>query len=186
MRNWLKKQNKGFSLIELLVALTIVAIVATIAASTYTGVMQNKRVEMDMATLNSIDTVLKDIVVDDYIFEEMEKILQHNKSDTYSIRFMVVNDNGDRYVSPQAFYIKYGDEYVKATKTGGTARIYDYLNGYLDTKLPLNAPRHQGGYYQIDITFPKVRVSAVRPEVWDNDSFEIVNSADQFLTEWSN
>ena len=186
MQKWFKKQNKGFSLIELLVALTIVAIVATIAATTYNGVMQNKRIEMDVETLHSIDVVLKDIIVEDYIFEEMEQVLQHNNSDTYSIRFMVVNEDGDRYVSPQAFYVKYGTDYIKATKTGNMARLYDYLNGYLDEKLPINAPKHQGGYYQIDITFPKVRVSAVRPEVWDNDSFEIVNSADQYLTEWPN
>ena len=69
MKNWFKKSNKGFSLIELLVALTIVAIVATITATTYTGVMQKQRAETDLETLHSIDTVLKDILVEDYIFE---------------------------------------------------------------------------------------------------------------------
>ena len=181
MKNWFKKSNKGFSLIELLVALTIVAIVATITATTYTGVMQKQRAETDLETLHSIDTVLKDILVEDYIFEEVEKVLQHNKSDTYSIRFMLVNENGEKYVSPQAFYVKYGTDYIKATKTNNMARMYDYLNGYLDEKLLINSPTYQSGYYQIDITFPKVRVSAVRPEVWDNDSFEIAHSDDMYF-----
>ena len=183
MKKWFnnKNKNKGFSIVELLVALTIVAIVATITATTYSGVMQEQRVEADLEKLHNIDTIMKDIVVEDYIFEEIEKVLQKNQSDTYSMRFMLVTEDGETYVSPQAFYVKYGDKYIKATKNNEMARVYDYLNGYMDARVPINTPRFRSGYYQIDITFPKIRVYAVRPEVWDNDSFEIVNSGELYF-----
>ena len=77
-----KKNNKGFTLIELIVVIAIIAVLAAILAPQYLRYVEKSRVSADQSTANEILNTVKTAVADETVYD---KIAAATKTDTTDI-----------------------------------------------------------------------------------------------------
>ena len=172
-----KKKNGagGFTFVELIVAMAVLLIASVILVSSYTNVMERKRMESDMVKLSSIDMAVKQVLLRDDAFDEILPYIQ--EGGTLMMRFLVYEENDDSSVVFDRASI--GDNYNLALSC---PLFYEYFIGYVGNEIELTSLSYQGGAYVVHVAFNVVHVSDSRDPVVTNDSFVVTNSGNEFLT----
>lgn len=177
IRKFLFKHKKGFTLMEVIVAIAILAITSSILAVSYTNVMETQRRQADLEVLKNIDTNLKQIFMYDDAFNEI-KTHVYDKNKIHLV--FVVSKPGGEHDS----FIKLKDTCINGTTTKLEAvcpNLYKYLKDYVGEKIILTAAGYKDGYYRVDIAFNGAKVSDIRDFVITNDSVLVTNSGDSLL-----
>lgn len=176
----MRKNKKGFSLIELLIAVAVLGIVSAFMLSSYTGVLEEKRKETDMRTLNEIDQSLQQIYLYRDAFAEAEaNVINDNK---IVIKFPLSVENKTSYVKLEEAKVNNTDEYLK----NKLPITYDYLINYLGDQLELTSASYIHGYYEVVVEFNMTKVSDVRLPALSNDTIIITNTGDTELKQLPN
>ncbi|MDD7664813.1 MAG: prepilin-type N-terminal cleavage/methylation domain-containing protein [Lachnospiraceae bacterium] len=68
-----KQNNKGFTLIELIVVIAIIAVLAAILAPQYLRYVEKSRVSADQSTANELVNVVKTACADENLYSELDK-----------------------------------------------------------------------------------------------------------------
>ena len=179
----IKKNKFGLTLIELVVTIAVIAIASTILLSSYTTAMEKQRMAADMVTLSSIDTNLKQILLQDNIFDQLKMSSCLGGDDnTMSLIFVIKTDSKGRgYVDLTVTKVYDSGRLLKdECKT-----LYDQLIMYVgdngEPTIYLSSASYKVGTYQVDIEFGKTTVSALRGPEINNDVIIITNSGDEHL-----
>jgi prepilin-type N-terminal cleavage/methylation domain-containing protein len=169
--------KKGFTLVELVVTVAILAVASVIMVTTYTNVMANQRMKADMASLSEIDDGFKNVFLYDDAFEEVKAhVHDENK---FTVKFPVCINDSQTIVSIQDAVV---------SNTGNKLKdqcdiIYEYLVEYVGTEIELESSNYKDGFYEIYITFNGTKVSDVRDYVINNDNVLVSNSGDEYFTD---
>lgn len=97
-----KVRNRGFSLIELIFVLVILAILVTIVVATYPGLMHNMRLKADRSSAQGIARALRvgyiDYKSDDILNSELRKFIEESNVNNVTVP---ISEFGlfDRYIS---------------------------------------------------------------------------------------
>ena len=173
----LRLNKKGFTLVELLVVICILAVVSATFAVGYSNVIENKRQEADMTKLNNLDLSLNQLLLADDVFEDVSAYIFNDKM--LQIRFPVKTDpaSGDTYV-----------DMINSTINGDSLKVkdeceilYEYLTDDVGQKVALQSGSYKGGYYEVTIEFNGAKVSEIRDFTPTNDNVKITNTGDEFL-----
>lgn len=182
MRTQTKKthsKNKGMTLVELIVTIAILAVAAAVLGVSYTGVLEDQRMDADMARLNDIDNALLQVLLYDDAFDEVKKYIDDegyvyaedkitivfpiemdaNKNSTVKVRNATINGTGARLSS----------KCDKLTK---------YLIEYVGEEIDLDSTSYKRGSYSVCIQFNYAKVSFIRDPVINNDAMSATNSGD--------
>lgn len=173
--------TRGLTLVEMIVAVAVLAIVAAMLVATFTNSFEDQRRNADMSTLNNIDSSLMQILLDDDVFAE----INHNKGsviyDNNKMHLVFsVNENEDT---------KKGEILLSETKLNGNAlrletscpTLYKYLVEYIGDEIHLTSSTYRRGTYIVNVTFNGTLVSGVRDYTLANDNVIITNSDDEYL-----
>ena len=188
-------KNKGFTLIEVLVALFVLAIAASFMFVSYTNVMEDQRNEADAATLENIDITLKQLLLYNDAFEDINSIVYDDNK--IGIVFKIENDaklykdtNGEFGAAGEKDgYIELASAYCLSDSTSEDGkllkdecpRLYDYLVGNLGNRITLSSNGYQYGEYIVYVEFGLTRVSSVREPVLNNDVIIVTNSGTEYI-----
>lgn len=173
-------RKKGFTLLEVIITIAILAIVAAFSATAYTNVMEDQRKQSDFSKLNEVDVTLQEVLLYQDAFEEAKKFVYDDNKLT--IRLNVTYDN----VTADA-YVQLKDTTINSTNKKLNVEcksLYKYITDLVGEKIDLEANSHRVGYYEIYITFNGVEGNQTRPGFHiTNDGIKTSNSADKYLKE---
>lgn len=178
MRNILKN-NKGLTLVEIIIAIAVLAIATSILVTSYTNVLEDQRIDSDLSKLGQVDTTLKQVLLYDDAFNEIQK----NEA--------VYDDNKLKIVCP----VEMEDDSVKAfvdinkiTVNDTDEKLKDkcpilhgYLLDYIGDDITLSSASFKSGKYEVMVEFNGTRVSDVREYTITNDTMNVTNSGSEFL-----
>lgn len=164
--------NKGgLTLVELIVTVAILAITSAMLGVSYVNVMEDQRQQSDLSKLNNIDTTLKQVLLYDDAFEDVEDMIQANGKLT--INFLVTtNDSGKSSVDMSLATIN--DETTPLSENCKV--LYKHLCDQVGYTVQLSSANHKQGFYRVFIEFKYTEVSKVRPGTSTNDVIKITNS----------
>lgn len=173
-----KTKNKGFTLIELVVTIAILAIVSATFAVSYTNVMEDQRKQSDFANLNQIDISIKQLYLYEDAFEEAKNTVYDDNK--IKLTFPVTYDD----VESTSFIELEDAELINGDKFADECPIaYKYLVDLVGERIDLQANSHKQGYYEILIEFNCAQVSEVRVPTITNDGIIVTSSEDKYLKE---
>jgi prepilin-type N-terminal cleavage/methylation domain-containing protein len=170
-----QNNNRGFTLIELIVIIAVIAVASAILVSSYANIMENQRKKADMTSLQNIDLGVEQILFYDDAFRDIENyVYDKNKVD---LIFKVKTDgkkNG---------YVDVSDAYINdmGPLSDLCPVFYDYLVKQVGEEIILTSPNYRDGCYIVYITFNGVQLSEIRDFVISNDGAVITNSGDSQL-----
>lgn len=189
--------KKGFTLIELIVTVAVLAILASVFVMSNLNAMEKQRKEADVVAMEQIDGYLKEILINEDIFDEiknnqdaiLEQSADSNIKNTLILNFIVQKDgdNGCLFID---------DSGTTMTKIGTGATmplyakcplLYTYLCEYFDGtetepgKIPLTSANYKEGTYVVKVEFNAAQISENRPSSISNDSVFITNSGGESL-----
>ena len=164
-----KNQNKGFSLVELIVTVAIMGLVATFLVSSYTDQMREQRHQADTATLTEIDTQLKLLFTYDDVWEEVQKNVigdDPDKKDTLVIQFPCTP------TSKAGEFILRNATVNNATFTMESQLpvLYGHLRDTFGQSIKMSSSDHISGTYVVTCKFPGNQLSSVRGWTLSNES----------------
>ena len=189
--------KKGFTLIELIVTVAVLAILSTVFVMSNLNAMEKQRKEADITAMEQVDSYLKEILLNDDVFDEIENkkdiILEPKESgqpkNMLVLNFKVAKDGDKSYL-----FIDDGGTNVSTLKTNGPLLLYQecpilyqYLLEYFDGdntnpgKIPLTSANYKYGTYIIRVEFNTAQVSVHRPVSISNDSVIITNSGAEHI-----
>lgn len=176
------KKNKGFTLVEILVTLAIVAILSAGVTVVYLTQLSTKRVEADTEQLHYIDENMKLYTSYSDVFSELRdgsllvsvSETEPDKKDTVTFEF-VPEKVGSKYV------VKIGNGTVNgeaASKIQTVCpKLFNYFTESENDEIKLeNDDFKENGKYTVTITFNATKVSAVRDYSISNDAVSVTNA----------
>ena len=190
--------KKGFTLIELIVTVAILAILSTVFVMSNLNAMEKQRKEADITAMEQVDSYLKEILLNDDVFNEIETnkdtILESTATgqpaNTLVLNFKVTKEGDDSYL----FISNQGDT-ISTLKTNGPLLLYQkcpvlykYLVDYFDGsdsepgKIKLTSANYKYGTYTVCIEFNTAQVSVNRPISISNDSVTITNTGAEHIS----
>lgn len=193
------KNEKGFTLVEILVAVALMAVATTFMFMSYTNVMEEKRQESDLEVLNYIDDSLRQTFMQKDAFAEAQQAV-YNKNDemdysetpnTLIFEFPVKMDDETQKgsVTFEEGIVKnnFGDEwpFIDPLFDSTMYHLENYTNGEKLAEhqnrpdvpdVYLESGAFKRGKYIITIEFNGKQVSSVRKYSISNDSMKITNS----------
>jgi prepilin-type N-terminal cleavage/methylation domain-containing protein len=173
--------KKGFTLVELLVTVALMAIVASVVVSSYTNVMESQRMEADMAMLHQLDDSVKQILLYDDAFEDIkDHVYDDNKM---KLTFYLSQNKTDSYVSLDDTIINLGT--AEEGNLENTCKVlYQYLVEYIGSDIiDLESSSYKFGTYEIYIEFNGAKVSDIRDYTITNDTLSVTNSNDSYMSQ---
>ena len=179
--------NRGLTLIELIVTIAVMSVVSAMAFSTFSNSMEDQRKKTDMSMLNSIDTSLMQILMDDHVFEEIKNAKGRSEAES------IIYEKNKMHL---VFYAKYDSNTKKGsvsladTEVNGWGRklentcptLYAYLVEYVGNKIDFTSRSYRNGTYVVNIAFNGAMVSELRGFTIVNDNIAITNSGDEYLS----
>ena len=195
--NVCKNHSSGLTLIELIVTFAVLSIVSTIMIGSYTHLMEEKRIDSDLAALNSIDEALKQVLIESELYDDKstDRDDMNTQVDDY-----LIGDNKVYFV----FTIKRDPASKKGILRMENAKIqkvenpsgesdyesltnwtnfYDYLTGYTGNIIELSSKTYRTGTYNVIVTYNGTQVSQIREYAINKDNFTITNSGFDNMTE---
>lgn len=189
--------KKGFTLIELIVTVAVLAILASVFVMSNLNAMEKQRKEADVVAMEQIDGYLKEILLNEDVFDEItekqETILEAPTGETnksiLTLNFKVAKSGDDSYL----FIDKFGKT-ASMIKKAQSLSLYDscptlyrYLVEYFDGddanpgKIKLTSANYREGLYVVTIEFNTAKISENRPAAISNDSVTITNSGGDLI-----
>lgn len=169
-----KKNNKGFTLVELIVTVAIMSILSVLVISSYTKVVRDQRHDADTAVLNDLNYQLNILFTDVEIWNEVLDELapnKTNKNDTLKLTFICTAAG------------KKGQFQLSNTRIGESEsgpKVSDKMpllyRGLIDTfgeTIVMESSDHQNGTYVATCKFNSEQLSSVREFTITNDNTRI-------------
>ena len=109
MMNNKKKNNKGFSLVELIVVIAIMAVLIGVLGSTILGYVEKSKYSKDLSALDSINTAIKTFVAEpnseytDGTEYTLTQIMNTTNMDKGNVVAPILSEVFDTTASPAAF-----------------------------------------------------------------------------------
>lgn len=188
-----KNKNAGLTLVELVITIALLAIVGTFLVSSYSNTFEEKRMESDMVKMNSIDTTLNQIILEDEIFDEINALFK-NDYDAGSLIFnngalrlrFKLDMNSTTEDSSIVLSTSTGACNVYVVKNSGSVqkmseclpKTYNYLVERVGDSIDLESKSYKQGYYTVTVDFNYTQLTNVRKPTLADDSFNITNSGD--------
>ena len=179
-----KNLNAGFSLVELIVTVAVVAILGAFMFSSFTNVLNVKRKEADMEKLFFIDSCVEQIFVHKDAFEEAKKLVvdgADGNKNTLTLHFPLGYDS-----SLNVCTIEMDDATVNSQTdllSDKSTILTNYLIEYVGKTIELDFPAYRSGEYVVTVVFNGNKVSSVREYTLSNDNITVTNSGDTRITE---
>lgn len=174
----MKNRKKGFSFIELIVTIALLAITSAVLIGSYVTVMENQRQKTDISALESIDISLQEVFLYNDAFKEAKSVVKNDYM--IDLEFTLeMTAEGDAYV-----------DIAKALVNGTTTtleetcpRTCEYLIDLVGEKINLQSSAYKRGTYNVHIEFGGAQVSSLRDFEITNDLILITNSGPEFMYE---
>lgn len=131
-----KKDNKGFTLVELIIVVAILAILVGILAPQYTKYVERSRKAADVSNLENIVSAVK-VAVADY-----DALIPDTA--TVDVTITIVNTAAE---GAKTTVVKYGTTDVSGASSGGAGALLGALNEYAGTDWQ-NVKLKSGGWKQ--------------------------------------
>ena len=181
-----KNKNKGFTLIELVVTVAVMAVLGAFIFSSYTNALNAKRKESDLEKMKFIDTSIQEIFIHKDAFKEAKRLVvedANGNKNTLVFHFPISYDStiGERIIDLNDTALN-----DPADKLADQSTILlSYLKEYVGDKIELDYPAYKGGEYEIKVVFNGTRVSQSvdREYTITNDNLIVTNSSDTKITE---
>lgn len=173
------KQKNGFTLVEILVTLAIVAIVAAGATVAFLTQMQSKRVEADTEKLHTIENNVKLYSSYPNVFDELKNNListsetEPDKQDTVTFTFFA-EKSGSKYSVDVGEGCINGDSSLKIKDV--CPALYQSFTASSQDKIELESDCGEEGSYSVTFVFNAVKVSDVRGYSISNDAVSTTSS----------
>ena len=176
---YITKDQRGLTLIELLVTIAILAIVSGMLITSYTNEMENNRKDADLTNLMRFDNAIKSSLMENEAFEQVkDDVFDYNKL-TITIP---VKQNPQNTKKGQADIEK---AYLNGTESNllqdSCAILYEYITDELGTKIDLQSSSYRKGTYTVRIEFGGTQVSEIREFEINNDTIDVSNTKDAGL-----
>ncbi|MCR5205851.1 MAG: type II secretion system GspH family protein [Lachnospiraceae bacterium] len=126
----IRRNNKGFSLVELIVVVLIMAIVAVALAPQVVKWVENSRISSDLETRTSIEKACQLAVTNEEVFEEVK---------TGDHQILITKDDSGTHV--QALPDESGKLWDKVARIYGVDTWEEFKNSIELKSTPVNAPR---------------------------------------------
>lgn len=129
------KKNKGFSLIELLVVISIIGVLTTVLVMNFVGSRERARDAQTIQNLNSLKNALRMYYNDNQSYPLLESNLQTNLvtggyieslGTTSSSFYYAVINNGDGFVLVERLGLGAGDEDLNSQRSCGIGETDGY------------------------------------------------------------
>lgn len=193
----LKNNKKGLTLIEVLVAVFLLAIASSFIFLTYTNVIESKRAEADLSKLQNIDTTLKQILIEDDVFDDIIKCVDNDK---YVELVFTINNDAKKYVDTNGAqgiqgekngYVLMDEVYAKTSSGDILIKskcplLHKTLVDYLTERIDLESNECQYGEYIVTIEFGFTQVSSIRDPVLHNDLIVVTSSGKEHIYSFVN
>ena len=181
-----KSANDGFTLVELIVTVALMAIVASIVVSSYTNVLEEQRQKADLATLGELDSSVKQILLYDDAFNQVKGHVYEGDDgfkNRFKITFYLSLNRTDSYIDLSNAVINL-DTPEEGSLKGDCKILYDYLVEHIGSDIiDLQSSEFKHGKYELYVTFNGAQVSQIRDYTLTNDSLTASNSGDEFMTQ---
>lgn len=169
MRN--RNKNKGFTFIELIVTVAVMAVAMGVLIGSYVTVMENQRQKADVGKLNNIDISLQEVFLYKDAFEEAKSVVVNDYMLDLEFKLEMESD-GKAFVPLN-----------KATINGSSLtleeacpRTCEYLIDLVGDTVYLDSGAYKRGTYNIHIEFGGAQLTEIRDFEITNDCILISNS----------
>lgn len=97
-----KKNNKGFSLVELIVVIAIMAILVGVLAPTIMGQIEKSRYSKDIQALDGIYTALQQVVVDETAGSDLKDVTGISSASGADLKTVLLKSDAIRTIASDA------------------------------------------------------------------------------------
>lgn len=148
-----KNKNKGFTMIEAVVAVSILSVLIALIVPTYTAVVQNTRQQLDDAKLGSVCDAFKSSMTDPGVQMEIAKL-----ADGESV-MVIFQTNKDGLIVFSKGEVRGHSSYAELK----TTLLWQYASQYIDDRYDAASNKLENKYIVFTIT-PKTASSTTKCE----------------------
>ena len=168
-------ESKGFTLVEVIVTIAVLIIASAILATSYTGIMEQQRVQADIEKLEKIDLAVYQILMRDDAFEDIKECIANDS--TLELSFVVTKDLDGKTSCVEMQNANIGN---KGLLRENCDVFYYYLVEYVGEAIELDSSKHGAGTYNVSVTFNVVELLGKKPVI-TNDQIIVTNSGNELL-----